>query len=504
MTVWKSLQRAPSPRYFNTNCGIHLVAVRRPLVILSVQIIHIQAHDICADWSRFLATLWFEITVLSILIGLNGVLTMAEFAVISSRKTRLQMLAAEGAPGAQTALDLANAPSEFLASVQVGITLIGVLTGVFGGAALADPLAFIFKDLPYVASFATEIAFGIVVFLLSFVTLIAGELVPKRIGLSNPEKVARILSTPLKLFAKVVNPFVRVLSSTTDMVVGLVGVRGSNVSDVTEEEVNIMVEQGTAAGVFEKTEETIIRRALRLGDKRVGELMIPRPKTVTIDLTEEYQKNLAKMVDSPHSYFPAYEENSDQVVGLVSIKSIWSKIARGEKLDLKSSLIEPMFIMETVSALKALELFKQTGKHIAIVIDEYGGTAGLITIVDILEAIVGDLNTSEQPVKANATKRKDGSWLVDGMMSIEALKELFRIKSVPHEKSGDFQTLGGMIMTRMGRIPKEADQFVWEGTKFEVMDMDGMRVDKVLIVPGVGKNVGKKPKTDKKVPITGA
>jgi putative hemolysin len=446
-----------------------------------------------------LGAFWFEIVVVGVLIGLNGVLSLAEFAVISARKTRLQLMAANNVPGAQTALDLANAPSDFLASVQVGITLISVLTGVFGGAKLAEPLKLALAEISWLEGFATEVSFGIVVVTLSYITLIAGELVPKRVGMSNPENIAKILSKPLKVFSRIVNPVASLLSFSTDLIVGMLGTRNSNEHEVTEEEVTIMVEQGTAAGVFEKAEETIIKRALRLGDKRVGELMIPRPKIIAIDLTDDLQKNLIKMVEGPHSYFPAYEENSDQVVGLISVKSLWAQMARGETSDLKSSLTEPMFVMETVSALKALELFKQSGKHIAIVIDEYGGTAGLITIIDILEAIVGDLSTSAQPVKAAAIKRKDGSWLVDGMMTIDSLKDLFRLKSVPNEKGGDFQTLGGMIMTRMGRIPKETDQFVWEGMRFEVVDMDGMRVDKVLVIPGSAK----KPKPEKKTPAAG-
>jgi putative hemolysin len=434
-----------------------------------------------------MSTLFAEALVILFLIACNGVLAMSEIAIISARKTRLQQLARQGSQRAKVAMDLAGAPTSFLASVQIGITLIGILAGAFGGATIAEELASIIKASVQpggmVATYAEPMSFGVVVVTIAFFSLVLGELVPKRFGLNYPESIALAVGMPLKFFARLTNPVVRALSFSTDRILALLGANPHAREEITEEEVKLMIEQGAAAGVFQKEEETIMKRALRLGDRRVDELMTPRLKIVMLDLADSFEDNMRKMMASPHSYFPVYEANPDQVTGLVSVKQLWQVLASGNRPDLRRMLIDPLFVMETTPSLKVLEMFKSSGKHLAIVIDEYGGTAGIITLIDILEAIVGDIPDDEAKSEKSAVKRKDGTWLVEGMMGTQDMKELFHIAALPHEKHGGYQTLGGMIMMCIGRIPRETDVVLWQGWRFEVIDMDGHRVDKVLVTP---------------------
>lgn len=438
-----------------------------------------------------MTSLLIEGLVVLILIGCNGLLAMAEISIISARKTRLTKMAQQGKYRAKLALDLANAPTPFLASVQVGITLIGVLAGAFGGATMSEEFAVILHSLlpadSFLSRYVDPIGFGIVVVTITFLSLVIGELVPKRIGLSNPEKIAVAMATPIKGLAWFTTPLVKMLSFATDRILSIFGIGMVQREEVTEEEVKLMIEQGTASGVFAKEEESIMIRALRLGDRRVDELMTPRLKIVMLDLADSFEDNMRKMMASPHSYFPAYEANPDQVTGLVSVKQLWQVLATGRRPDLRSMLIDPLFVMESTASLKVLEMFKSSGKHLAIVIDEYGGTAGIITLIDILEAIVGDIPDDEVIGEKSAVKRKDGTWLVEGMIGIQDMKDLFNFSTLPHEKEGGYQTLGGMIMMSVGRIPRETDVVLWQGWRFEVIDMDGHRVDKVLVTPPKGR-----------------
>lgn len=434
-----------------------------------------------------MASLTLEGLVVLVLILCNGALAMSEIAVISARKTRLNQMIQQGNQRAKVALELASTPTSFLASVQIGITLIGVFAGAFGGATMAERLAALIKDSVEPGSllftYADPVAFGFVVVTITFFSLIAGELVPKRIGLNNPERIAVIVAAPLKIFARLTTPLVKLLSLSTDSILGFLSVAPVAREEVSEEEVKLMIEQGAASGVFQKEEESIMKRALRLGDRRVDELMTPRLKIVMLDLADSFDDNMRKMMASPHSYFPVYETNPDQVTGLISVKQLWQALASGKRPELRKMLIDPLFVMESTTSLKVLEMFKSSGKHLAIVIDEYGGTAGIITLIDVLEAIVGDIPDDEAKSEKSAVKRKDGTWLVEGMMGIQDMKDLFNIPSLPHEKDGGYQTLGGMIMMSVGRIPRETDVVLWQGWRFEVMDMDGRRVDKVLVTP---------------------
>ena len=434
-----------------------------------------------------MTSLFAEGLVVLFLIGCNGLLSMAEIAVISSRKTKLNQMSQQGQPGAKIALALASAPTSFLASVQIGITLIGVIAGAFGGATMSEELAAIIKTTltpeSQLAHYADPIAFGAVVVTITLLSLVIGELIPKRIGMNSPERIALAMAYPLSLLARFMNPLVRVLSFATDRTLIFLGITTGTRDEVTEEEVKLMIEQGTASGVFEKVEESIMKRALRLGDRRVDELMTPRLKIVMLDLADSFEDSMRKMMASPHSYFPVYETNPDQVTGLISVKHLWQVLATGNRPDLRKMTLDPLFVMESTPSLKVLEMFKSSGKHLAIVIDEYGGTAGIITLIDILEAIVGDIPDDEAKNEKSAVKRKDGTWLVEGMIGLQDMKDLFSFTSLPHEKDGGYQTLGGMIMMSVGRIPRETDVVLWQGWRFEVMDMDGRRVDKVLVTP---------------------
>lgn len=425
-----------------------------------------------------------QLIILLLLIGFNGVLALAELALISARKARLQQMATEGSAGAKTALDLANAPTDFLSTIQIGITLVGILTGAFSATALADDLAVFLDQVPALIPYSKYLSSALVLVFSTYLTIVFGELVPKRIAIGHADNIASKVSRPMSAFTKIALPFVRLLSFSTDSVVRILGLQNSDEQPVTEEEVKILIEQGTQAGVFKKSEEAILKRVFRLGDQIVGDLMTTRLKMVALDIDETLEKNVRKMLQSPHSYFPVYQRNHDNIIGVVSIKLLWAQLAKQQSVStLKDCMLKPLFVAESMLALKALELFKQTGRHMAMVVDEYGGTAGIVTLIDILEAIVGNLPSSDEQRSLPAKQREDGSWLIDGMLPIDDLKEVLNIPKLEGEELGDYQTLGGFIMARMGRIPSEGEYFNWGGFRFEVVDMDGMRVDKVLIIP---------------------
>jgi putative hemolysin len=306
-------------------------------------------------------------------------------------------------------------------------------------------------------------------------------LAPKRLALSNAEPIAAALARPMRTLSRIAYPAVRVLSLSTEGVLRALGARPSAEPPITEDEVKILIEQGRQAGVFNEVEQYLVERVFRLADRRVDELMTPRPKIVWLDIADPPEDNWRKMWESGHSAFPVCENHLDNVLGLASVKKLWAQMAAACPVDLKALMLQPLFLPESSPALKALEAFKQSGMHIALVVDEYGGTQGLVTLHDVLEAIVGDLPEPGEAVEPQAVQRADGSWLVDGMLLVDDFKELFDLKALPDETSSGYQTVGGFVMAQLGRIPSAADQFEWGGLRFEVMDMDGHRVDKVLV-----------------------
>ncbi|WP_353932855.1 hemolysin family protein [Okeanomitos corallinicola TIOX110] len=430
-----------------------------------------------------MSSITIEILIILGLIFANGVFSMSEMAIVSARKVRLQQLANQGNLNAQAALQLAESPNHFLSLVQVGITLINILNGVFGGATIAQRLEKYVQLIPFLAKYSQPIAFSIVVLVITYLSLIIGELVPKRLALNNPERIAATVALPMKALAGFISPVLHFLTVSTEAVVRILGITPSEEPQVTEEEIKILIEQGTEAGTFEEAEQDMVERVFRLGDRPVSFLMKPRPDIVWLDLDDSPEENRRKMLESRYSRYPVCQEGLDNVLGVIPVTDLLARSLRHEPFDLTIGLRQPIFVPESTRGLKVLELFKQTVTHIALVVDEYGVIQGLITLNDIMSEIVGDVPPEPGQEEPQAIQREDGSWLVDGMLPIEEFFKLFGMEEIDSEEMGNFQTLGGLVITHFGCIPSAADYFEWQEMRIEVMDMDGNRVDKVLVIP---------------------
>lgn len=421
-----------------------------------------------------------EIGLLLLLIVLNGVFAMSELAIASSRKTRLQQWAADGNAGAAAALKLADEPNQFLATVQIGITLIGIVTGFFGGSALSAPVAAQLSHIPAVAPYSEMISIVLVVGLVTYLSLVVGELVPKRLALQNPERLAALVAPPMTMLSRIAAPIVRLLGVSSEAILRVLGVRHAGDTPVTEEEIAILLQEGTAAGVFTPGEHELLEGVFDLGDRDVRDLMTPRYRVVALDLNAPMEENFRKMADSPHHLFPVYEGDLDNVVGLVPVKKLWAASVSGEPIDLRR-LAEPALVVpESMPALAAVKRFQRRPNTAAIVVDEYGGVQGLISLHDLVEAITGDLGETLRG-SGEAVQRADGSWLLDGALPVHEVRDLLHTGPLPGENSGDFETLGGFLMASLGRIPEVGDTFDWDNRRFEVVDMDGRRIDRVLV-----------------------
>jgi putative hemolysin len=422
-----------------------------------------------------------ETLVILLLIAANGLLAMSEIAIIAARKTRLQQSANSGDAGARAALELATHPNRFLATVQIGITLVGILAGAFGGATLAHEIGRFAVRVPVLAPYAGIIGVGVVVVAVTFFSLVLGELTPKRIALVHAERIASSVAAPMRFLSSLAFPLVRLLGVSTEVVLRIFKIKPSLEPDVTPEEIKILVEQGTALGVFEKSEQDMIEGVLRLDERSIGAFMTPRTQMVWIDVGDPPEILRAKIVNSRHSRFPVIQGSFDNILGIVAAKDILKQSLGGQPTNIRFALGPPLFVPETASALKVLDLFKREGTHFALVTDEYGGIQGLVTDRDILEAIVGELPSRDEPHEPELTVREDGSRLVDGLLNIDRLKEILEMDALPDEESGRYHTVSGFMMTQLGGIPSVGQHFEWKGFRFEVMDMDGRRVDKVLI-----------------------
>ncbi len=425
----------------------------------------------------------FELFIICLLVLANGLLAMAETAVVSARKTRLRELAANQHGGAAKALALADQPGRFLALVHFWMTLSGMIAGVMGGARFAPEVGSALAGIPLLAPYATALGFVLVTLVLSAFMLLFGELVPKRIGRAHPEKIATLLAGSMRGLAWLAAPFLRVLELATDGVTRLIRLRTRPVEEtVGEEEVRALVEQGLHAGVFQPVEKEMVEGVLALDQMPVTAIMTPRPKIVFLNIDDPEEVNWRKIVTSGHSYFPVYQNNRDQIVGMVPVKALWAHSAIGLPATLKNLLLPPLIVPASLMGIQLLESFKKSGKHIAIVTDEFGAVQGLVTLIDVLEAIVGDLPSQGRRNQPEAKRRDDGSWLIDATLSNGELKELLGLEvDLPQEAAAEFQTLGGFVMTQFGRIPSAGEHFDWAGWRFEVMDMDRRRVDKVLV-----------------------
>ena len=425
----------------------------------------------------------FEILFIILLVIANGIFAMSEIAVVSSRKTRLQQRAEEGDSGAKTALEMANSPSRFLSTIQVGITLIGTLAGAYGGATIAEDLAESLALIPSLAPYSDALSIAAVVLVITYLTIVLGELFPKRLALSNPERIASFMAPSMNAFSTIVSPVVCLLSASTELVLKIFGVKPSEEPQVTEEEIRVLIDLGATTGVIEEEEQDIVERVFRLGDQRAESVMTPESEIVWLDINDSAEEIQRKITSGPYSLFPVCKEQLDHVLGVVQAKDLLSCTVKDRKVDLKSFLLPPLFVPESMRALKVLERFKQTGIHLAIVLDEYGSVRGIVTLTDILEALVGDIPHIEELAEPQILKREDGSWLVDGMLPIDDFKEAFKVVNLPEDESGRYQTVGGLVMMHLEKIPTTRDHFEWGGYRFEVVDMDEHRVDKILVAP---------------------
>lgn len=424
---------------------------------------------------------FFEISFIFILLLANGIFAMAEIAIVSSRKARLKKLADEGSTKAAAALALAQEPDRFLSTVQIGITLVGVLAGAFGGATLSGKLEGVLREIPAVADYAQAISIFVVVSAITYFSLVIGELVPKRVALSNPEGRAMLVAKPMSGLSRLAAPAVWFLTVSTNLVLKLFGLGKDVEAPPSEEEVAHLIEQGTSAGVFHKAERAMVEGVLRLDERPVTEIMTRRARIVWLNVADPDELNWRKIVASGHSHFPVYEGSRDNVVGMVSVKALWANAAAGVANSVRMHLVPPLVVPSTINGAQLLETFKKSGKHIALVTDEYGSVQGLVTLIDLMEAIVGDLPEPGDRRAPDAVKREDGSWLVDGAMSVEEFRRRFSMPPLPGEEDEDFETLGGFMVDRFGHIPRAGEHFTWSEWRFEVMDMDRHRVDKVLI-----------------------
>ena len=426
-------------------------------------------------------SLALQIVVVFGLILANGLFSMVEIALVSVRKARFQQKAENGDKQAQRVLELTQNPGRLFSTVQVGITLIAILTGAIGGADISRALAVELAKIPFLAPYAATISFVLVMGVLTFFSIVLGELVPKRLAVNSTEKIALSFSGFMKFLMAVSKPAVSLLNGSTELVLHLMGVKLANEPAVTEEEFRVLLEEDTEAGVFEAAEQEMVESVLDLGSRRVSSLMTPRPDIVWLDVDEPLEETRQKVMNSGFSRFPVGRESLDQLLGEVQARDLLVRVLDNQPFDLMASITPALYVPEVMPVLDVLEQFKQASSQMALVIDEYGSLVGLITLTDILEMIVGDMPSTEPGEDPDIVQREDGSYLLDGMLAIEDLKELLHIDQLPGEEQGLFNTLAGFITSYLGRIPATADYFEWGNQRYEVVDMDANRIDRVLV-----------------------
>jgi putative hemolysin len=425
--------------------------------------------------------MWLELAIVVGLVFLNGFFALAEMAVVSSRRIRLQQMAESGDRGAARALALAEDPGRFLSSVQVGITLIGTLSGAFGGATLGMRLGPVLDQIPLIHPHGERVAFLVVVFFITALSVIVGELVPKRTALSNPEPIAARVARPLEFVAMLGRPFVWLFERSTAAILAVMGVRDREGVDVTEEEVKFAIAEGTQAGVIDEVEEEMIHGVLKLADRSVASIMTPRPDVYWVDLDDEPETIARDIAECPYSRIVvARDGDMSHPLGVVQKKDLLADLMEGRGIQIEKHLLEPTHVPETMPALRMLQIFRTVPLHVAFVIDEYGDFLGLVTLTDLMESIAGELPEEHRDTPQELVKREDGTWLVDGRASIDEVTETLGLRS---EHNGDFHTAAGLALEKLARIPEEGESFEVDGWKVEVIDMDGNRIDKLLFIP---------------------
>lgn len=429
--------------------------------------------------------IYVEILIILILVIFNGLFVLSETALVSSRKIRLQIMANDGNKRAETVLNLIDNPNQFLSTIQIFITLISIFAGTFGGATIAQRLDAYLIANNLLQPYSGVISIVIVVLIITYFTLILGELVPKRIAIDYSESIAVIVARPVQILSNVVTPVVYFLSSSMNAVLKILRVKEPQEEEIAEEQIKLLVEEGRKTGEFEKAEEEMINRIFELDERRINTIMTPKTEITWLDVNESNEEILKRIFESKHSILPVSQGFLDNFLGVVQVKDIIKTCSIGDKLDLKKHLRNPLIVPESSYALNVLKQFKKTAEdvHIAIIVDEYGDIEGLITLYDILEAIVGDLPTTEE---LKAIKRSDGSWLIDGLINIDEFKPIFNIEKLPDEEESNYHTLAGFIITFLGKIPDTGEKFTWNGLQFEIMDMDGYHIDKVLVMQLAG------------------
>jgi putative hemolysin len=420
-----------------------------------------------------------EVLILLGLVLLNGIFAMSEIALVTARKARLQKRVEEGDRGAAAALALGEDPNRFLSTIQIGITSIGILNGIVGQAALAAPFADWLETMGVDSPQSDYAATALVVVVVTYVSIVVGELVPKRLGQFNPEGVARFVARPMTWLSIASKPFVRLLSVSTELFLRMLGAKSSTGPSVTEEEIHAMLAEGSESGVIERNEHTMVRNVFRLDDRQISSLMVPRPDIVWLDTTDALEDNLAKVAGTVHSRFPVCREGLSEVLGFMHTKQLLARSLTGQPFDLTADLQPALFVPETLTGMELLENFRTSNAHIALVVDEFGEIQGLITLQDLLEAITGEFGASDAETSW-AIQREDGSWLLDGLIPVPELKDRLELRSVPDEDRERYHALSGMLMLMLGRMPQTGDTVVWDNWRFEVVDMDGKRIDKVL------------------------
>jgi putative hemolysin len=430
-----------------------------------------------------MASFGLQLFILAVLILINGLFSMSEMAVVSARKTRLQQRAQEGDRRAGVALELANEPNRFLATAQLGITLVSILAGAFGGATLAEKMGALLTRVPLLSAYSEPISVGTVVVLTTYLTLVLGELVPKRLALSNADQLALAIAPAMRNLARLASPAIRLLGFSTDLVIHILGTKEGAGTPVSEEEIRLLLEQGTEVGIFEPEEQEVVERAFELAVQTVNVLMTPRPEVVWLDLSDPLDQILQTIARGGHSRYPVAQDDLDQVKGFVYAKDLLTRCLTAQPIDLQAMLRPAAFVPESITALAAIEHLKDASVDVAVVIDEYAGFQGILTVDDILEELVGSIPGAGVTVEPEAVQREDGSWLLDGRLTTDEIKATLGIRALPYEDTSYYQTLSGLAMLSLGRIPSAGDSFTYSGWRFEVVDMDGFRVDKVLAMP---------------------
>ncbi len=420
-----------------------------------------------------------EILLLALLILLNGAFAMSEIALVAARRARLARLAEEGDAAAAVAIELGAEPTKFLSTVQIGITSIGILNGIVGESALAAPFAIWLQGIGLEQRTSEIGATALVVIVVTYFSIVAGELVPKRIAQLNPERIARLVARPMRALALITRPFVHLLSLSTSFVLRLVGHQDLGAAVVTEEEIHALLDEGSQAGVIEKAEHQMVRNVFRLDERQIGSLMVPRADILWLDADLSLEENLQRIAASDHSRFPVCRGGLGDILGIISAKQIVRQSLRGEPLDIERELSPPTYVPESLSGMELLDHFRVSRTQMAFVVDEYGEIQGLVTLQDVLEAVTGEFEPWDQE-EAWAVQREDGSWLLDGMIPIPELKDRLGLKTVPEEDKSTYHTLSGLMMWLLGRVPHTGDIGVWERWRLEVVDLDGRRIDKVL------------------------